>query len=213
MIIKGPNAWCNTECQTGHAMDNVKKLRDRKALEERKAEREKRAADKKRKNDFNANVYSYQFELTKKAAQVLANRLDADKPCICCDEPRGNAQFCGGHGKTAGAHPELALDLCNIAGQRNALCNQHKSGNWSGDKHSKGYKQGILDRYGQEMLDYLESHRDRPQLSCQELIELRAVYNAEIRRLDRGELPTRNWREPGDFDRLRAELPCNKVPA
>jgi len=174
-----------------------------------KAERKESA---QRKKDYYAKDYSYQFDKTKKAAQKLANRLDAHLPCICCERPRLPGKvFCGGHLKTGKAHSEFALDLCNIHGQENVNCNQHLSGNINGDKNSKGYKQGIIDRYGQPLLDYLESHQPRAKFSCQELIELRAVYAAETRRLEKGLPPTRNWRTPGDLDVLRGQLPCNQA--
>ena len=154
----------------------------------------KKRADKKVKKDFNINNYRHQFKLTRLAAQKLANRLDAELPCICCGALRGTAQFCGGHAKTQKAHPELALDLHNIHGQRNAFCNKHKSGNWSGDKHSWGYEQGLILRYGQGMVDYLETFRVKVQYTPQDLIQLRKVYAKEIRLLEAGQPPSRNWR-------------------
>jgi hypothetical protein len=146
------------------------------------------------KLEYRRNDYSHQFQLTKKAAQALANELDRDRPCICCDEPRGNAQFCGGHAKSAGAHPELALDLRNIHGQRNALCNQNKSGNWAGDKHSKGFRQGLIDRYGIGIIEYLESYHSPRRLTCADFIAMRKEFAAETRRLKQGLPPSRDWR-------------------
>ena len=161
-----------------------------------KAHRAERKQHKRESREIKSKNYSYQFDLTKKAAQKLANRLDAHLGCICCDAPRGSAQFCGGHAKSAGAHPEMALDLRNIHGQRNSLCNKHKSGNWSGDKHSRGYRQGLIDRYGQALVDYLESYHPPAKRTCEELEALRKVYYAEIRRLESGLPPSRDWRAP-----------------
>lgn len=186
-------------CSLQHAVDygrakGQKALESRKRAQSREAKAQQREASKAKREAKQGN-YSHQFNLTKKMAQKLANRLDANLPCICCDEPRGKAQFCGGHAKSAGAHPELALDLRNIHGQRNALCNQHKSGNWAGDKHSKGYRQGLIDRYGQSMLDWLESYHPPAKRTVDELMQLRAVYAEEIRRLERGESASRDWRQ------------------
>lgn len=210
MLTVPAGSFCDAAHALQYARENGDKLRQKRVADEAKQARKEARLKRAERTSLD---WSYQFELTRKAAQVLANRLDAELPCICCDEPRGRAQFCGGHGKTGAGHPELAVDLCNIHGQRNALCNQHKSGNWSGDKRSKGYRQGLLDRFGPAMVEYLETDRDRTRLSCQEFIEIRAVYKAEIRRLEREEAPTRNWRTPGDFDALRASLPCNTIPS
>lgn len=192
---KAPLGWfCDVGCEAKYGLERSRKAQEsRRRAEKRKAAQETKK-HKAERNEAKARNYAYQFDLTKKTAQKLANRLDWALPCICCDEPRGKAQFCGGHGKSAGAHPELALDLRNIHGQRNALCNQHKSGNWAGDKHSKGYKQGLIDRYGIELLAWLESYHPPAKRTCDELIALRKVYAAEIRRLERGEGPSRDWR-------------------
>jgi hypothetical protein len=176
-IVRGMKFWCGVDHQIAWAIEAGKKLKE-------KEWKEKKLEDKRGR-------YSHQFTLTKKAAQALANALDAGLPCICCNEPRGKAQFCGGHYKTAGAHPELR----NIHGQRNALCNQHKSGNITGDKHSKGYKQGLVDRYGQALVDWLDVHHEAKNYTCDDLIAMRKEYAAEIRRLKDGLTMSKNWRE------------------
>ncbi len=160
----------------------------------RKKEKVERQEFKQRKREFQRNDYRRQFALTRKAAQRLGNLLDADKPCICCGRPRDGAVFCGGHYKTSGAHPELALSLINIHGQENVNCNMHLSGNISGTKGAKGFKAGLVERYGQEFVDYLESYRPTRKRTCEELIALRAEYSAEIRRLEKGLPPSRDWR-------------------
>jgi len=174
-------------CDLAHAIDYA-------CTQAPKMAAKKMRADKKVKKDFNINNYRHQFKLTRLAAQKLANRLDAELPCICCGALRGTAQFCGGHAKTQKAHPELALDLHNIHGQRNVFCNKHKSGNWSGDKHSWGYEQGLILRYGQGMVDYLETFKPKVQFTPQDLIAMRKLYAKEIRLLEAGNGPSRNWR-------------------
>ena len=209
-----PPYVCNDACRDaaiGQALDK-KRAADKRAtararnLVEREA-KEQRRADKRKKLEFISNDYSKQFDLTKKSAQRLANRLDQHLPCICCSVPRGSAQFCGGHFKTAGAHPELALDLLNIHGQRNFHCNQQKSGNIEGDKHSHGFKRGLVVRYGQWIVDYLDSYHPPRKYTCDELIALRAEYRAEIRRLEKGLPASKDWRAitQDELARLPAE--------
>ncbi len=176
-------------------------MQERSRAKQAKAEKQ---AHKKQKREFYANDYKKQFSLTKTTAQRLANRLDAAHGCICCTTERGSQQFCGGHFKTAGAHPELALDLRNIHGQANQRCNKQKSGNISGDKHSHGYKAGLIMRYGQWIIDYLESYHAPRKRTCDELIAMRAEYAAEIKRLEKGLPPSRNWRELPQAQELAA---------
>lgn len=168
----------------------IKKAQNTKAREEKEARKQAR----RRKQEFVANDYSKQFQLTKRAAQALANALDRDLPCICCSAPRGSAQFCGGHFKTAGAHPELALDLLNIHGQRNFHCNQNKSGNIEGDKHSHGYKRGLVARYGQWIVGYLDGYHPPRKYTCEELIAMRKEFAADTRRIKQGLAPLKDWR-------------------
>lgn len=157
---------------------------------ERKAERRKY---RRQKQEFYANDYSKQFDLTKKAAQKLANRLDDSFGCISCGCAR-SVQFCGGHFRTVGAHRELALDLRNIHGQCNRNCNMGLSGNIGGTKTTRGYRAGLLERYGSAFVEFLETARPAERLTCSVLSSLRAEYRSEIRRLEKGLGPSRDWR-------------------
>jgi len=187
-MIKTPAGWfCGLDHAVAYAQ--AKSLKQRQ-----KAQKAAQKAHKREKRQLVENHYPTQFRLTRVAAQRLANRLDQRLPCICCSAPRGTAQFCGGHYKTAGGHPELALDLRNIHGQRNRLCNQAKSGNIAGDKTSHGYKAGLVWRYGQALVEYLESYREPAKYSCDELRKIRALYDAEVRAVEKGGQPTRDWR-------------------
>lgn len=187
--------WCGEECQEIIALRLLAKIR----LDHEKQAEKKRLSEKKESRkarlEYDRNNYRKQFQSTKRAAQRLANRLDEREGCICCSEPRGNSQFCGGHYKTAGAHPELALDLLNIHGQRNQLCNKQKSGNIAGDKHSHGYTQGLINRYGQWIIDYLESCHAPKKYTCEDLIQMRKEFNAEIRYIEKHGKPSRDWRQ------------------
>ena len=181
-------------CSMDHAVEYAKA----KSVKQReKAKKASDKADKQAKRELAQNHRPTQYRLAREAAQRLANRLDARLPCICCSEPRGRAQFCGGHFKTAGGNPALALDLRNIHGQRNRLCNQAKSGNIYGDRTSHGYVEGLRRRYGQELIDWLEGPQESPQYSCEELRAIRALYDAESRQLEKGGHPTRDWRALG----------------
>jgi hypothetical protein len=190
-MVKTPAGWfCGLDHAVAYAQ--AKSLKQRQ-----KAQKAAQKAHKREKRQLVDNHYPTQFRLAKQAARRLANRLDSKLGCICCGEPRGRAQFCGGHYKTAGGHPELALDLRNVHGQRNRLCNQAKSGNIAGDKNSHGYKAGLVWRYGQALVEYLESYREPVKYSCDELRKIRALYDAEVRVLEKGGQPSMDWRTLG----------------
>lgn len=193
---------CCKECEVQAGLQQLKYMAELRRKSVEKAQRKQKKQDKKEGQEFKRTNRRYQFDLTKREAQKLANRMDKQLPCICCGEPRGKAQFCGGHFKTAKAHSELALDLRNIHGQRNKLCNKEKSGNIEGDKHSNGYKVGIVKRYGQALLDYLECHHLPRVYDCEQLILIRALYAAEGRYIDKYGKPSRDWRAI-DYDLLQ----------
>ncbi len=181
------NRLCSLDCAVLAGLNKIEKAAEDRKKKERKEYR-------KAKLDMNKNDYSKQFRITKGKAQKLANLLDAGRNCICCSEPRGRAQFCGGHYKTAKAHPELALDLLNIHGQKNKNCNQGKSGNISGDKHSHGYTEGLIRRYGQWIVDYLTSYHPPKDYTVEDLRRIGKEYNAEIRHIRDNGKPSRDWR-------------------
>ncbi len=165
-------------------------MQERSRAKQAKAEKQEST---RRKKEFFINDYSHQFDLTKKAAQKLANALDRDLRCISCDCVRG-VQFCGGHFRTVGAHRELALDLRNIHGQCNRNCNMGLSGNIGGTKKTRGFRAGLVERFGQAFVDFLESAHKAPKPTCEQLIQLRAEYAAEFRRIMKGLPPSRDWR-------------------
>jgi len=186
----GTVAWCSPDCGLIVAGKRTITLKRSEKAVERKESRE--AVQRLKDNDK-----SHQMALTKREAQRLGNLLDkvAGFGCISCETEKPDIQYCGGHFKTAGGNPEIALDIRNISRQCNVYCNQHLSGNINGTKNSKGYKSGLIDRYGPAYVEWLESYHEPKKYTCEDLKELRKVYAAEIRRLKAGEKPSRNWRE------------------
>ena len=172
---------CDMICAIDYSRAQAKKKLADKEAQEAKKQRAKKREYAKQKREYKDNNYSHQFTLTKKVIQKWVNTIrDAGLPCISCGTTN-DVQYCGGHYKTAGGHPELALDTKNISRQCNQYCNMNLSGNISGNKTSHGYTEGILRRYGQERLDYLESYHPPKNYSCAELKAIRAFYSKLIR--------------------------------
>lgn len=132
--------------------------------------------------ELNKKDKRYQFKLTKSKIQQWVNHIrDAGLPCISCGTTKPDIQYCGGHYKTAGGFPELALNTLNISRQCNQRCNLRLSGNISGDKTSNGYTSGLIERHGQERVGLLNSHHENPRYDCDQLIKIRAYYARLIR--------------------------------
>lgn len=182
--------FCGLDHMTEHGYSKARKQIERKKKAE---EKEDKAALRKLKSED----YSHQFRLTRMMAQRLANRLDEYNGyfCVSCDTEKQTTQYCGGHFKTAGGHSELALDIRNIHRQCNKRCNMHLSGNIEGSKTTKGYKAGIVERYGERYLEWLESYHEPKNYSCDDLKQIRKEYSAECARIQRGESPSKDWRE------------------
>lgn len=186
MIIREPNAWCNHECQTQHAMLNLKNLKQSAV----KAAKEKKRENTRKKRDHYAKDVKHQKKLTQASCNKLCLLLDKGKPCISSGAPddgksrKRNAS----HFKSRGSNSFLRYSLLNLHAAT-AHDNNFKSGN------IEGYRKGLTERYGPELVEYLDTAPRQKEWACEELVSMRAEFEEECRRLKRGQPPTRNWRE------------------
>ena len=144
--------------------------------------------------EMNRKTLKWQHEQTQKSfnkMRVLQEKLwfkerGRDPECISCGKT--NMDWCCGHLKTRGSHPELRYDEQNTFLQCNRYCNMGLSGNIHGNKTTRGYIAGLSFRFGsnkaQDILSYLEKDHVK-KWTCEELEEMRARFNAEIRRLEK----------------------------
>lgn len=56
------------------------------------------------------------------------------------------------------------------------------------------YEWRLRERYGDDMVDWVNGPHLMPHYSIDDLKALRKIFNAESRRLERGEGPSRDWR-------------------
>lgn len=174
--------FCSLESAYNFARDKQNQQRKRQQAKAKQSQAKQDKADKKAARELKKNDRRYQFRLTKSKIQHWVNHIrDAGRPCISCGNENPNIQYCGGHCKTAGGHPELALDTRNIHKQCNQYCNLRLSGNISGNKTTKGYTVGLIERYGQDYVDWLDSYHEPKNYTCEQLIETRAFYSKLIR--------------------------------
>lgn len=172
--------WCSFDCAILIARKSKDKAYKKKTIEITK--------------EFRASDTGYQHGLTQKSFNKMRKLEELKwfhdrglKPaCISCGKE--NMDFCCGHLKTVGAQGNLRYDQINTYLQCNRYCNMGLSGNIEGNKNTRGYKKGLLERFGDEkgqsILDYCETHTEVKKWQCDELIERRQFFNKRIRELE-----------------------------
>jgi len=185
-IVINNVAYCSFESAVQYASNN--KLKG--------AEIKRKSADK----EFRARKKSFRLSDTKKQhdlTQIAFNKLRVlqekkwftdkglEPECISCGKQ--NMDWCCGHFKSRGAQSNLRYDVMNTYLQCNRYCNMGLSGNIEGNKTTRGYKQGLVDRFGkdraQEILDYCETNTAVRKFTGPELERMRKEFNSEIKKL------------------------------
>ena len=123
-----------------------------------------------------------------KEAQVAFNSFirarDTGKPCICCGRfghgmvPGG--EWDAGHYRSRGSAPHLRFDERNVHAQLKK-CNRYESGN------VVGYRLGLIQRLGIEVLEALECDQAPRRHSIPELMQIKKTYAAKARELLRAQ--------------------------
>lgn len=165
-----------------------------KKAKAKKVEREAKAA-RKAKVDLNRRTLSWQLAKTQQAFNKM-RRLQEIKwfkdqglepECISCGKT--HMDWCAGHLITAGSSGNLRFDESNVFLQCNFRCNQNLSGNRKGNSSTRGYEQGLIDRFGEqrgrEIIQYCEENQHKvKRFTCDELERMRARFNSAIRSLE-----------------------------
>ena len=104
--------------------------------------------------------------------------------CISCGKT--NMDWCCGHFKTRGSQPELRYAKHNTFLQCNRYCNMALSGNIEGNKNTRGYKAGIIERFGEKegqfIIDDCGTDADAAW-TWQQIEGMRKEFNAKIKQL------------------------------
>ena len=178
---------CSPKC----ALKLVEIKKQDKALKARSIEIKR---VKQKLNELDRQSLRWQHKHTQKAFNrmrvlqelVRFKSIGKEPECISCGKTK--MDFCCGHFKTVGAHSELRYDELNTHLQCNRYCNMGLSGNINGNKNTRGYIQGLLEWYGEDkakaIIEYCESQPAK-KWQWQELEEMRAKFNEEIRRLEK----------------------------
>ncbi len=196
-LAKGtkPPLVCNDSCRDSAIAQALHKKReaDKRAqararnLVEREAKAERKESRRKKAEYYDKDP-AKQLELTQKAVNALATELDRGKPCICCGRADGGPKKRNSsHLKSVGSNSFLRFCLINLHGGC-THCNLYLSGNLV------GFREGVVTRYGQATLDYLDTAPRLKKWTPEECKAIRIEANAEVRRLKRGEPASKDWR-------------------
>ncbi len=169
-------------------------IKDKKDKDRKKAQDKINKAYKLKKKIFKVKDVPKQLSLTQVSFNKLRRLQELEwfkkhgkqPECISCGKT--NMDWCCGHFKTVGAQGVLRFDEVNTYLQCNRYCNMGKSGNISGDKNTRGYIQGLHDRFGQQkaeaIIDYCTNKTQPRKWTGMELMEMRKEFNKQIRELE-----------------------------
>jgi hypothetical protein len=180
--------FCSYDCATKHGLHLASTNRE-------KVTKAKKTEARKDLRDLNRRKISWQHD----QCQPVFNRLRVqeelqwfadrglDPECISCGKT--NMDWCCGHLKTVGAQSGLRYDPRNTFLQCNMYCNQSLSGNLTGNKNTRGYTQGLADRFGaveaQRIIDYCETKTAAVKWDWQEMEAWRKEWNQQIREIQK----------------------------
>lgn len=153
------------------------------------------AKTKEMKSARNEASFSHQQELTQKAFNGMIRLLDADQPCSSCGKPAEQYLITAGHFLSCGGFPEIRFDARNCFGQCGG-CNSGQQKHFKGDNATtrQKFEATIRRRFGAEHVSWLYSHHKANNYTIDDLKDMRKVFAAEARSLEKGNLPTRDWR-------------------
>lgn len=161
-------AWCSPKC--GYELSQKKlEAKSKRAEQSFRKETRKRKEALKSKSDW--------LNDAQKACNAYIRERDKGKGCISCGTTKTGIQYCAGHFKTRGGHPELRFHPMNIFLQCNKRCNLELSGNIA------EYRPRLIDRIGIKNVEWLEGKHEIQHLSIPEIKEISAYYKEQTKLL------------------------------
>ncbi|WP_446333595.1 recombination protein NinG [Burkholderia pseudomallei] len=148
----------------------AKKLADQKAARARRDER-KSLRDRMEK----AKTRGEHLRELQAAFNAWIRARDAGQPCIACGRQH-QGQWHAGHYRSVGSCPELRFEPDNVH-LTCQPCNVHLSGNLI------QMRIGMIKKIGLARVEWLEGHHEPKKYTLPEILEMKAFYRAEVRRL------------------------------
>lgn len=185
-------------CSAACAEDILKKhwatVRAQQERARKKAQKAKKLQYRRERIQYTQDKLSHQFKLTQPIFNHLIVLLDKKEPCGSCGEWKCGRLWDCGHVKSVGSHPELRFDFLN-AYKQGRRCNGGQRRLSSREKVvSKQYEERLIKTKGQAVVDYLNGPHKPKHYTREGLKELRAIFAAEIRYIEKHDNPSKNWR-------------------
>lgn len=162
---------CGHDCALTLATSQRAKAEKVERVKEKKADRVKREKLKTR-GDLVREAQT--------AFNAFIRARDAGKPCICCGRysasPVHGGEWDAGHYRSRGSAPHLRFDERNVHAQLKQ-CNRYASGN------IVGYRVGLIERLGADVVDALECDQVPRDYTHDQLREIKATYSVRAREL------------------------------
>lgn len=191
--VRDGQVVCSFECANAVAKEQTAKAREAAKQKEVQRQRTEEKAGRKRRKERLAELRpaGYYKTQAQQAFNAYIRARDADLPCISCGETsppdlHGGQWDCG-HFKSVGANPELRFE------ERNAH-KQCKSCNGGAGKYTakeatvnQHYEAGLISRYGQEYVDWLNGPHEMTNYRRDDFIRIRDEYRARLKELKQRE--------------------------
>jgi 5-methylcytosine-specific restriction endonuclease McrA len=146
-----------------HGMDKATQARERQHKQENKTRRDKI----KTKTEWLAEAQT--------AVNAYVRIRDRGKPCVSCGKPdNGTHQRHASHYRSVGACSSLRFNLKNVYASCQQ-CNTSKSGNLL------EYRIRLKARYGESLVEWLESQNEPKRFEIEYLKRLKALFNKKTR--------------------------------
>ena len=141
------------------------------AIDYMNAQKEKRAKKQLTvdRREFKLNDKKTQKNLAWKAFSRFIRLRDKDLGCISCGT-KNDVVYAAGHFRSRGAIGALMFHEANVHKQCNRHCNEMLSGNY------RNYKPALIEKIGQERVDWLEGSHEPKQYSAQDYVEIKLKY-------------------------------------
>ena len=168
----GTVSWCSPECGLIVAQKRVPAVKAKAARQERAQTKEARERIK--------TAAKWRVEAQAACNQYIRER-DKGLPCVSCDKPDdGSHQRHASHYRSVKACSSLRYHPWNIYASC-AQCNSHLSGNLL------EFRIRLVRQYGQERVDWLESHNEVTRYTSQDLQRIKAEYKDKLKALRQSE--------------------------
>jgi hypothetical protein len=180
------SAFCTFDEAVQYANENkakgaaiIKKSNDKKYAKKKKSFR---LSDTNHQHELTQGVYNKLRVLQEK--QWFYDR-GLEPECISCKKQ--NMDWCCGHFKTRGSQGNIRYEQDNTKLQCNRYCNKGLSGNINGNKTTRGYIQGLTDRFGKDeanrIIEFCETNTAVKKWTGEELNQMRKEFNQQIKQL------------------------------